>query len=319
MKKQELELVAHEILPGLRFYVTRLKYCELHLHIDAEFCLVLDGSGKIHTMQKDTPIKKGDFFYFNSLEAHEVTAVSDKMLIFGIQYSPAILNICDTELMRLRVTEMIPTKCLKKAGIYEYLSDLMIEAGITYFKKENLFALHCMSLINEMLYLFLNCVPVIDSRSYDNQSYKLRMNRLKRLLTYIDEHYMERLTIKELAKTEHLSVSRLSHFFQEMLQMSFQTYLSQKRFSRACELLADPACTVTRAAEESGFSSTRYLNQMMYRHLNMSAMEYHYFHKGNLGALHYSGRQDYLCTAEQAREILEQYSAGKSDFLHCLE
>ena len=116
MKKQELELVAHEILPGLRMYVTQLKYCELHLHIDAELCLVLDGRGKLHTIQKDTQIKRGEFFYFNSLEAHEVTAASDKILIFGVQYSPVILNICDPKLTRLRVNEMTPSASLKKAG-----------------------------------------------------------------------------------------------------------------------------------------------------------------------------------------------------------
>ena len=77
----------------------------------------------------------------------------------------------------------------------------MLEAGIAYFKKENLFALHCMSLINEMLYLFFNHVPATDFRSTTSQSYKLRMERLKRLLTYIDERYTERLTIAELAQT----------------------------------------------------------------------------------------------------------------------
>ena len=67
INNQELELVAHERLPGLRFYVTQLKYCEFHVHIDAEFGLLLDGHAKVHTMQKDIQLKRGDFFYFNFL------------------------------------------------------------------------------------------------------------------------------------------------------------------------------------------------------------------------------------------------------------
>lgn len=309
MKNQEFELVAHEVLPGLRFYVTELKYCELHVHIDAEFGLVLDGSAKVHTMLRDTVMKKGDFFYFNSMEAHEVTAVSENLLVLGLQYSAAILNICDTKLAFYRVTEIILTNCFKDAGIYERLCHLMQTAATSYFKKENLFALHCMSLTNEILYLFLNHAPVLCPVTSDEQSYKLRVNRLQRILTYIDAHYMENLTITELAQAEHLSVSRLSHFFQEMLHMSFQTCLSQKRFSHACELLANPDYTVTRAAEESGFSSIRYLNQMMQEHLHMSAVEYRRLHEVNLGALHYSGRQDHVCNAAEALEVLKQYAS----------
>lgn len=311
MKNQELELVTHEILPGLRFYMARLKYCELHVHIDAELGFVMDGCAKIHTMQEDTLIRKGDFFYFNSLEAHEVTAVSEELIVLGIQYSASVLNICDSALALYRVAQPKLTGYLIKAGIYDCLCHLMIDAGIAYFRKGSLFALHCMSLTNEILYLFLNHVPVIPPDTSDEQTYKLRINRLRRILAYIDRHFSERLTITELAGSEHLSVSRVSHFFQEMLHMSFQTYLSQKRFSCACGLLADPACSVTRASEESGFSSTRYLNQLMREHLNMSAMEYHDLHKGGFEALHYSERQDYIYPAAEALDRLEGWEGRK--------
>lgn len=307
INNQELELVAHERLPGLRFYVTQLKYCEFHVHIDAEFGLLLDGHAKVHTMQKDIQLKRGDFFYFNFLEAHEVTALSENLLILGIQYSASILNICDTELSLYRVVDIILTRHFQEAGIYRHLYRLMLDAAMTYFGKEDLFALHCMSLTNEILYLFLKHTPVIRPATSDEQAYKLRISRLKRILAYLDQHYMEHLTITELAASEHLSVSRLSHFFQEMLHMSFQTCLAQKRFSRACELLSDPACTVTKAAFESGFSSTRYLNRMMQEHLHMSAAEYQKLHRTDLGALHYSGRKYYLYTAEEALEILGKY------------
>ncbi len=83
---------------------------------------------------------------------------------------------------------------------------------------------------------------------------------LSRVLTYIAEHFGEKVTLEEAANTVHLSPNYLSHLFSRSLGITFQQYVKFRRVSYASFLLLTTDYAVDEIAYRSGFTSTSFFN-----------------------------------------------------------
>ncbi len=79
------------------------------------------------------------------------------------------------------------------------------------------------------------------------------MQRLKRILDRVHDHWSEDISLSGIAKKEYLSVSYLSRFFQKNLHMSFTQYLKELRLSHAARMLIQTNNSVTQIAYDCGF------------------------------------------------------------------
>lgn len=78
---------------------------------------------------------------------------------------------------------------------------------------------------------------------------------MQKLVRYMDEHYMENLTLAEVAKTEFISANYLSHLFRTYLHIPFVQYLRMLRLNHAYSDLMNTELSVTEIAMRNGFSS----------------------------------------------------------------
>ena len=79
------------------------------------------------------------------------------------------------------------------------------------------------------------------------------------LLTYISEHFTEKITPEEAGAVVHLNANYLSHLFSRSLGMTFSQYVKCKRISYASVLLLTTDAAIDEVACRSGFSSTSFL------------------------------------------------------------
>lgn len=84
------------------------------------------------------------------------------------------------------------------------------------------------------------------------------MELLKEMLHFIDLHYMDPITLKELASSYHISESTCSRLFRKHLSVSPITYLLTYRIEKSLPLLSDTRQTVTEIAYACGFHSASY-------------------------------------------------------------
>ncbi|MFC5701019.1 helix-turn-helix domain-containing protein [Cohnella faecalis] len=89
----------------------------------------------------------------------------------------------------------------------------------------------------------------VDARTQD---------RLKAVLSFIDEHYARKLTIKELAAVAGMSEGHFTRVFKSFMRKTPVEYVNQRRIRIAAELLADSNKTVGEAAIDSGFDNFSY-------------------------------------------------------------
>ncbi|WP_087065025.1 GH39 family glycosyl hydrolase [Intestinibacillus massiliensis] len=77
---------------------------------------------------------------------------------------------------------------------------------------------------------------------------------LQRVVQYIDQNYMEGLTLASVAKEAFISPNYLSHLFRTYLQTSFAQYLRMVRLNHAYADLMNTKDSVTEIAGRNGFS-----------------------------------------------------------------
>ena len=72
-----------------------------------------------------------------------------------------------------------------------------------------------------------------------------KMTQIRPAINYIDANYDKALTLAEIARASHLSVSRLAHLFKDQMGITLIDYVTEVRVDRAKELLlaTDQSCT----------------------------------------------------------------------------
>ena len=72
-----------------------------------------------------------------------------------------------------------------------------------------------------------------------------KTTQIRPAINYIDANYDKAITLAEIARASHLSVSRLAHLFKDQMGVTLIDYVTQVRIERAKELLlgTDQSCT----------------------------------------------------------------------------
>jgi AraC-like DNA-binding protein len=80
---------------------------------------------------------------------------------------------------------------------------------------------------------------------------------LRDLMTFIDNHISEPISLDLLSKELYLNKYYISKLFSQRIGCSLRTYINAIRIDRACSLLANPSITIPEILEDCGFESER--------------------------------------------------------------
>jgi AraC-like DNA-binding protein len=86
---------------------------------------------------------------------------------------------------------------------------------------------------------------------------------LEELLTYMEEHIGENISLSDASAFAHRSVSTVTHAFRERLGKSFKEVLIEMKLQKAEEFLSsDPNATVSAAARGVGYNAPLYFSRL---------------------------------------------------------
>ena len=86
----------------------------------------------------------------------------------------------------------------------------------------------------------------------EEQPLREKTELLDELLAYVSEHLQERITVRDTARTLHVSESTVTHLCSKRLGMSFYRYVTQQRLDRARQLMLESG-DLSSVAERAGF------------------------------------------------------------------
>jgi len=93
-----------------------------------------------------------------------------------------------------------------------------------------------------------------------NQFTRKDEDRLDRIYTFIDDHYQQKIEIKDVAKLSNLSNAAFCRYFKKMTRLTFTQFVNHYRIDKAKKLLLIHK-NVTETCFQCGFESLSYFNR----------------------------------------------------------
>ena len=88
-----------------------------------------------------------------------------------------------------------------------------------------------------------------------------RLEKIKTVISYVEEHYAQTITIEEMAALCFFSKSYFMKFFKDHIGISFITYLNDYRLEAATKLLLATDDNILDIANACGFDNLSYFNR----------------------------------------------------------
>lgn len=107
-----------------------------------------------------------------------------------------------------------------------------------------------------------------------DHSFSIDARRMTKLMKYIQEHYQDQITLKDLADTVNLCPRECQRCFKKILHTSPTNYILQFRLKHAIDLLMNTDLSVMEISGATGFNSPSYFSKMFRKHFGESPNEY---------------------------------------------
>jgi two-component system response regulator YesN len=163
-------------------------------------------------------------------------------------------DIGDLGILKVRLLELLSV--LSRSAVEGGVDvDLMLEKNLAYVNKvmqidnqEDLCA-WISAALNEFLELVYSCQ---DAR---------KITQIRPAIQYVDANYDKPLTLAEIARASHLSVSRLAHLFKEQMGITLIDYVTGVRIEQAKELLLGTDRSCTEICFQVGYNNQSYFTR----------------------------------------------------------
>ncbi len=249
-----------------------------HCHMAFEVTFVKDGDGIYTVGGKDYPMSRGDFFIFASNEQHCITDIGEKGLyLLNMHFEPRFLwggssdrlsdeniNICFSH--NSEFENRIPSA--NAGGLTEIF--YCIEGEFNDTREE--YSLSVKSYLN----LFL--IKLIREHGYAGKEALLKkhqLHSLRKVISHIEQHYTESLSLNDLSRVAGLSPNYLSFMFHEVSGITLWDYINSRRIDRAIQLItSEQSINMIDAATFSGFNNTANFNKIFKKITGVTPTEY---------------------------------------------
>lgn len=160
--------------------------------------------------------------------------------------------------------------------IYDELLQILSSMQTEYFAKKEYSELTIYALLlNFFTKLGYNRISTSNLfpnvRLYKQKEYIQKFNKL---IEYIDNHYMEDLSLENIAENTGFSKYHFSRLFKQYTGFTFCDYVCHRRIKVAEELLAKPDLSITEVALQAGFPSISTFNRLFKQYKGCTPSEY---------------------------------------------
>ena len=274
-----LSIMQFESGPGT--YYSKGFFVERHWHKEIEILRIQKGSYTAELNLEEYTLREGDFCIVNSEELHQLTGKEQVTRHEAVIFHPKILNFSYQDEFQKELIEPLVqhknslvhvirpgdsgyTEFAKRYGRIASCG-LTREEGWYFETKLELLGLLNQLKKNRMIY---------PSSSMQSAAEKEKTDRYKRVVSYIKEHYREKVSLEELAEAAQCNSQYLCHFFKEIAGVPPVRYLIDYRVEQAKELLKNSTRTVLEISLDCGFENVSYFIRQFKRGTGMTPREY---------------------------------------------
>lgn len=222
--------------------------------------------------------EQGDFLYIPPSMTFRVDAATEYASVRGMIFDTSIIE-ANLENFDSEIFYMFYVQSKNKITVFgkdhpvnPTLKRFMQESDDEYSEKEICYKLPIRANIYHMMTVLLRYYcgskNELDRMIYHN------VLRLRPVISYIDEHFKEKIYIEELSAMINVSPDYFTKMFKESIGKTPIDYINGMRINSAMELLCTTEMSMTEIADAIGFCNPNYFHKIFKQYMETSPLAY---------------------------------------------
>lgn len=247
----------------------------LHWHPEWEMCFIDQGSIRLTITGSVVTLQKGDGYFINSNIMHGVDynesgpckyrcIVFDPSIIAGSPGSAFDTLYVQSFLSKGPSSIILKNKSwltVRKNFEINWLACKEEKAGYEFASR------------NALSEIFLGIFNHNSSSGYAKPAHKTEV-RIQQMITWINDHISERIYLKDMSDSLHISERECQRVFAEALHCSPMEYVLKKRINTASIMLTTSEKSITEISYLCGFESPSYFTNIFKKQTGCTPREY---------------------------------------------
>lgn len=237
-----------------------------HWHDEVEFLYVTKGTLLLRTEHETYPLEEGQVYFINPGTVHALFGNSRYSHHYALVFRMELFNFSLYDACQNKYLEPVLSGNLRFPKGNELSRESTVQIGKLITRAALLYQnnpphtpvpLSIKILILQILEIlfsqraFITRENALLDTGEDNYP-------LKPVFSYIADHYMEKITLEQLAGTIHMNRNYFCKFFKEKVGKTPFSYLNGYRINQAASQLLQSGASITEVAINSGFDNMSY-------------------------------------------------------------
>lgn len=251
-----------------------------HWHKEIELTILLQG--EMHYQINDTVyhLTQGEGLFCNSNILHTGSSCNDSDCIYiSTTFHPRFLYGYENSILQTKyvnkITENTSVAGFRLSPEVSWQKNILDQLAAVWDLSNHPSAAYEMQihqiLSNIWLILWENAAF---GQPEPGISIQKNMDRLKKILSYLQDHYTEKITLADIAAEANICQSECCRFFKKHMKESIFEYLISYRIEKSLPLLTEGQASITEIAELVGFSSPSYYTKIFREHMGCTPSQY---------------------------------------------
>ncbi|WP_100405530.1 AraC family transcriptional regulator [Bacillus solitudinis] len=254
-----------------------------HSHDFIEITIIEEGKGFHHINGEVIPVNKGELFIIpigaNHVFRPNSANSKNKLTVYNVLFSPSLLQGLINETNHQQEYALSEWCALLQQGLmnnYIHLRDkqdsclrLIRSIYLEYQYKHVGYSIVLESKVIELMILLFR----LKNRTLEKETSSASMV-FDEMISYIDNHFNEPLTLTEMATNMLVSPRHFSRLFKKHTSQTFTEYLQNKRMEESGRLLRTTDHSVREISERVGYKDDDYFRELFTKKFGLSPQKY---------------------------------------------
>lgn len=238
-----------------------------HWHPEIEITIVTSGQMNYHVNNCHLHLKAGDALFGNTATLHsgnmyehsdcEYTAITfDAKLLYG--YENSILYHSYVK----PILQNYALPCLHFDGSSPWHAEAILQLQYILNAYEEQASAWEFDVLEHLLHFWKLLYQHSDSSTALSTADHRNYERIRHILTYIENNYDSKLTLEDIADHVHLCKSECCRMFKRYMRQSLFDFILAYRIEKSLPYLGDNNCSIQAVSEKAGFSDANYFSRV---------------------------------------------------------
>lgn len=230
-----------------------------HWHQELELIYIRSGIARFSINDDEFIAHAGDLVFVDTGDFHYSDSYEYKNVLDFVIFDPGVIS---SRYHHAHFSHPLITAAMLEDYGLKDLTERLFQSVNTELRTQQPYYKEIISgMLHEFVYRLRRCHPRSSETSTARSHRAEMLYDMQHLLTYIDEHYGDNITLSFAAERMNFSESHFSKVFKKLIGINFVTYINAVRIEQAAVMLKKSSARITDIAMQCGFGNVRSFNR----------------------------------------------------------